>query len=131
MAQRTSRHSEIVALVSFLFATNHLLPQPQGKKYIPVPLRSRHLASDGAERLVDTLAILITVLQHRDGERFILIAFDQLRARNRHARIALPRSTGDANSRLIAHTLLRGAKAQVRHSPAAPLDNYFRAAIPA
>src|SRR5713101_4354282 len=113
MAQRTTLHSDPKTPASCLLATAPLLTPPQGKKQIPVPLRSRHLASDGAERLIDTLPILIPVLQHRDRERILLISFDQLRAGRRHAGIERLGGRCYANSRLTTNQFPRRAKAQV------------------
>src|SRR5260370_34972827 len=113
MAQRTTWHSDPKTPALCLFATAPLLTPPQGKKQIPVPLRPRYLARDGAERFVDTLAILIPVLQDRDGERILLISFDQLRAGRRHAGIERPVARCYANSRFTANPLAGRAKAQV------------------
>src|SRR5579872_4638638 len=62
---------------------------------------------------VDTLSILIAVLQHRDRERLILISLDQYGARIRRARVALSGGTGFQNSRWSSGDPLRRAQAQV------------------
>src|ERR1700730_5365329 len=110
MAQRTIRASDELVFWSKLFArTAKPLSHTQCKKRISVPLRSRHLASDSAEGLVDTLSMLKTVFQHGDGDGLILIAFDQLGPRSRNARIDVPGSTSDWHSWLRAPELPWGA----------------------
>src|SRR5438105_699440 len=112
MAQRTIRGSDELVLGSMLLArTPKPLSRTQGEERISIPLRSRHLASDGAEGLVDTLSILKTVFQHGDSDGLILIAFNQLSARSRKARIGLPGSIGDSHRRLRAHEVPWGAEA--------------------
>src|ERR1035437_4081233 len=114
MAQRTIRCSDELVLWARLFGrTAKPLSRTQCKEGISVPLRSRHLASDCTERFVDTFSVLKAVFQHSDSDGLILIAFDQLSARSRNARIDLPGSTGDWHSRLRSHELPRGAEAQV------------------
>src|SRR5713226_4328224 len=105
MAHRTSRASGMLG-VSRLLGTVLLPTRTQAKKYEPIPLRSGHLACDGAERFVNPLPILIAVLQHCHRDGLILISFDQLRARRRHAWIQLPGSIGDSNRWLSFDGLL-------------------------
>src|SRR6266852_7578636 len=112
MPQRTIRCSaELVLAARLLGRTAKPLSRTQCKERISVPLRSRHLASDGAERLVDTLSVLKAFFQHGDGDGLILIAFDQLSARSRNARIDVPGSIGDWPSRWRSSELLWGAEA--------------------
>src|SRR3982074_3217250 len=94
MAQRTTRCSHELVLAAGLFALMAMsLRRTQAKERISVPLRSGHLASDRAERLVDALSVLKAVFQHGDGDRFLFIAFDQLSARRGQAGIGLPCSS--------------------------------------
>src|SRR5258708_3061753 len=110
MAQRTTRCSLGLVLAAGLLARTAMpLPRTQLKEGISVPLCSRHLASDGAERLVDTLSELKAVFQHGDGDRIIFIAFDKLSARSREAGIGSPRSS--ESNRLGLHGLLWRAEA--------------------
>src|ERR1700687_5418727 len=107
MAQRTIRCSDELVLWARLFGrTAKPLSRTQCKERISVPLRSRHLASDGAERFVDTFSVLKAVFQHGDGDGLILIAFDQFSARGRNPRIDAPCSIGDWPSRLRSSELL-------------------------
>src|SRR5215472_9029399 len=92
IAQCTICCSESVWLAGLLTRTATPLSRTQSEKAIPVPLGSGHLASDGAERFVSSLAVLKAALQHGDADRVILIRLDENRARRGDTGIGRRRS---------------------------------------
>src|SRR5215467_7360305 len=93
MAQRTTRCcGESVWVAGLLTRTATPLSRTQSEKGIPVPLGSGHLASDGAERFVSSLAVLKAALQHGDADHLILITLDQNSARRGNTGIGRRRS---------------------------------------
>src|SRR3954453_7553886 len=91
MAQRTERGSAAGMIAAGLLAPMAKpLTRTQGKEGISVPLRSGHLASDGAQRFEDTFSVLKPpVLQAGDRDRIILITPDKDGAGGGNARLDL------------------------------------------
>src|SRR5215467_5371339 len=102
MAQRTTRCcGESVWVAGLLTRTATPLSRTQSEKGIPVPLGSGHLASDGAERFVSSLAVLKAALQHGDADRVILITLDQNSARRGDTGIGWRRSRNPKGLSLV------------------------------